>query len=105
VPKLRPFLTVALLYLLVAVAFAPDAALGTGVFWHHDFRHHHYPWRLWAAQQWAQGTVPWWASGAANGFPLLAEGQGGFLYAPTMLLFVLFEGGRALDWSVLGHQV
>lgn len=103
--KLRPFLTVLALYLVVAVLFAPDAAVGTGVFWHHDFRHHHYPWRVWAAQQWAQGVVPWWSSGAANGFPLLAEGQGGFLYAPTMLLFLLLDGGRALDWAVIGHQV
>lgn len=93
------------LFVVFAVLFAPDAATGSGVFWHHDLRHHHYPWRAWAAGVWATGQVPWWASGAGNGFPLLAEGEGGFLYPPTMLLFALLPDGLALNWSVLGHQV
>lgn len=93
------------LFVGIAIAFAPDAATGSGVFWHHDFRHHHYPWRAWAAAIWTSGEVPWWAPGAGNGFPLLAEGEGGFLYPPTMLLFALLPDALALDWSVLGHQV
>lgn len=92
-------------YVAVAVAFAPDAATGAGTFWHHDLRHHHDPWRAWAAQTWLSGEVPWWAPGAANGFPLLAEGEGGFLYPPTMLLYALLPDGLALDWAILGHQV
>lgn len=92
-------------FLLIAVAFAPDAALGQGVFWHHDFKHHAWAWRAWAAGRWAVGEVPWWSAGAANGFPLLAEGEGGFFYPPTMLLFLAFPDGLALNWSVLGHQV
>ncbi|HNC98652.1 MAG TPA: hypothetical protein PKW90_21145, partial [Myxococcota bacterium] len=92
-------------YLGVAYAFAPDAMLGLGSFWHHDLRHHHLPWRVWAAGEWAQLQVPWWAPGAANGFPLLAEGQGGFLYLPTMALFLLFSGPVAINLSILGHQV
>ena len=92
-------------YLGVAFAFAPEAMLGLGSFWHHDLRHHHLPWRVWAAGEWAQLQVPWWAPGAANGFPLLAEGQGGFLYLPTMALFLLFSGPVALNLSILGHQV
>ncbi len=99
-----PWAFPALLYLVVAVLFAPDAALGEGVFWHHDLRHHHYPWRVWAADQWLSGVIPWWAPGVANGFPLLADGQGGFLYAPTMLLFMALPGGLALNWSILLHQ-
>jgi hypothetical protein len=94
-----------LLFVAFAVAFSPDAATGAGVFWNHDLRHHHLPWRAWAAQAWLRGEVPWWAPGAGNGFPLLAEGEGGFLYPPTMLLFALLPDGLALDWSVLGHQV
>lgn len=93
------------LYVAVAIAFAPDAAIGQGVFWHHDLRHHHDPWRAWAAAKWLAGEVPWWASGAGNGFPLLAEGEGGFLYPPTMLLYMLLPGALALNWAVLGHQV
>ncbi|MDP2311135.1 MAG: hypothetical protein Q8P18_34260 [Pseudomonadota bacterium] len=103
--KVRPVFGALILFVVFAVLFAPDAATGSGVFWHHDFRHHHYPWRAWAAGVWATGQVPWWAAGAGNGFPLLAEGEGGFLYPPTMLLFTLLPDGLALDWSVLGHQV
>lgn len=94
-----------LLYLTMAVLLSPSAASGEGVFGYHDFRHHHLPWRSWAALQWMGGEIPWWAPGAANGFPLLAEGQGGFLYAPTMLLFLLLPDGLALNWSVLLHHV
>lgn len=93
------------LYALLAVLLAPAAATGSGVFGYHDFRHHHLPWRAWAAARWGSGEVPWWAAGAGNGFPLLAEGEGGFLYPPTMLLFVLLPDTLALDWSVLGHHV
>lgn len=103
-PTRREALLALVFFVLVAVLFAPDAATGSGVFWHHDFRHHHYPWRVWGAGQWAHGVVPWWSSGAANGFPLLAEGEGGFLYPPTMLLFVLLPPGLAMDWTVLGHH-
>ena len=38
----RELLVVIVLFALVAVAFAPDAADGSGVFWYHDLRHHHY---------------------------------------------------------------
>ncbi|MDP2312370.1 MAG: hypothetical protein Q8P41_05655 [Pseudomonadota bacterium] len=103
--ELRSAALALLFFVVFAILFAPDAATGAGVFWHHDLRHHHYPWRAWAAGVWATGQVPWWASGAGNGFPLLAEGEGGFLYPPTMLLFTLLPDGLALDWSVLGHQV
>ncbi len=100
-----PALVAVAFFLALAVAFAPDAAIGQGVFWHHDLRHHHFPWRAWGAATWASGEVPWWAPGAGNGFPLLAEGEGGLLYPPTMLLFLLLPDGLALNWSVLGHQV
>ena len=87
--RARPVLVALAVFVAMAVAFAPDAVTGEGVFWHHDLRHHHYPWRAWAASVWASGSVPWWASGAGNGFPLLAEGEGGFRYPPTMGLFRL----------------
>ncbi|MSP55757.1 MAG: hypothetical protein EXR69_09175, partial [Myxococcales bacterium] len=103
--KLREVMAACLLFTLVALLFAPDAATGEGVFWHHDLRHHHYPWRVWAADQWRQGVVPWWSSQTANGYPLLAEGEGGFLYPVTMLLFVLLPSGLAMDWTVIAHQV
>jgi hypothetical protein len=100
----RRALLAALVFVGIAVMFAPDAATGQGVFWHHDLRHHHYPWRVWAAATWASGEVPWWAPGAGNGFPLLAEGEGGFLYPVTMVLFLALPGPLALNASVLVHQ-
>ena len=103
--KRPPWLAPLAFFALVAFLLAPEAATGAGVFGYHDLRHHHLPWRSWAATQWAAGEVPWWASGAGSGFPLLAEGEGGFLYLPTMLLFVLAPDGLALNASVLGHHV
>jgi hypothetical protein len=103
--RARPVLVALAVFVAMAVAFAPDAVTGEGVFWHHDLRHHHYPWRAWAASVWASGSVPWWASGAGNGFPLLAEGEGGFLYPPTMGLFLLLPDPLALNASILLHQV
>ncbi len=92
------------IYILLTVLFTPEAATGQGFFWYHDLRHHHLPWRAWAAAEWLAGRVPWWAPGAANGFPLLAEGQGGFLYPPGMLPFLLFPAPAALTVNILGHQ-
>ncbi len=102
-PSWRELAWAGLLFTLLTCTLAPDAAIGASTFWTHDFRHHHDPWRAWAASRWAVGQVPWWASGAANGFPLLAEGEGGFLYPPTMLLYVLLPDALALSWAVLGH--
>jgi len=88
----------------VAVFQAPDAALGDGVFWHHDLRHHHYPWRVWAAREWLAGSLPLWSSEVGLGFPLMAALEGGALYPPTMGLFVALPDGLALNWSILLHQ-
>jgi hypothetical protein len=101
----KEVLGAALLYLAVAVAWAPAAALGSGVFWFHDLRHHHYAWRVWAAAEWLAGHVPAWCPGAGNGFPLMADAQTGAFYPPTMLLFMLLPAPLALDWAVLGHAV
>ncbi len=92
-----------LLFMLVAVALVPGALFGTEVPWVHDLRHHHDPWRAWAAAAWRRGEVPWWTPGAGMGFPLLAAGEGGFLYPPTMLLYVVAPDARALGWSLLLH--
>lgn len=101
----REWVVALLVFLAIAILFAPDAALGQGVFWHHDFRHHHFPWRVWGAGRWAVGEVPWWSAATANGYPLLAEGETGFLYPPSVLLFLALPAGLALNWSVILHQV
>lgn len=100
----RPWLLLAAAaLLLLAILWAVDAAVGTGVFWAHDLRHHHMPWRVWAASEWAALRIPLWAPGVGNGFPLMADGQAGVFYAPTMLLFVLLPPALALNWSILLH--
>jgi len=91
-----------ILVLLVAL-WAVDAVLGLGTFWTHDLRHHHIPWRVWAASEWAQGHVPLWNPDVGNGFPLAADGQTGVFYLPNMLLFGLLPVAAAVNISVLGH--
>lgn len=97
----RPFLA----FLALAILFAPDAASGSGVFGYHDLRHHHLPWRAWAGAKLAAGQLPAWCPQVGLGFPLLAEGEGGFLYPPAMLAFATLPATLALDWVVLGHWV
>ncbi len=99
-----PGLRLALIFAVLVILWAPDALLGLDTYWHHDLRTHHYPWRMWAAATWLSGELPLWAAGAANGYPLLADGQTGVLYPPTMLLFALLPGPLAMAWSVLLHH-
>jgi hypothetical protein len=89
--------------LILTGLWAVDAWLGLGVFWEHDLRHHHIPWRVWAAEEWAGGRIPLWNPDVGNGFPLTADGQTGTFYLPTMLLFGLFPAGIAVNLSILGH--
>ncbi|MCB9777573.1 MAG: hypothetical protein H6742_03330 [Alphaproteobacteria bacterium] len=102
--RLPGWVPVALLVLMTGL-WAVDAWLGTGVFWAHDLRHHHMPWRVWAAGEWAAGRVPLWSPDVGSGFPLMADGQGGALYPPTMLLFLLLPAPLALNASVLLHHL
>jgi hypothetical protein len=88
---------------LLTVLWAVDAALGLGVFWAHDLRHHHVPWRVWASAEWLQGRPPLWNADIGNGFPLAADGQTGAFYVPTMVLFALLPKGLAINAAILGH--
>jgi hypothetical protein len=99
-----PALRAGVVFALLVALWAPDALLGLDTYWHHDLRTHHYPWRVWAAGRWLAGELPLWCAGAANGYPLLADGQTGVLYPPTMLLFALLPGPLAMAWSVLLHH-
>jgi hypothetical protein len=73
------------------------------VFAYHDLRTELLPWRVWAANEWAQGRVPLWCDGVGNGFPLAADGQTGAFYPLTMLLFLVLPPALALNWSILAH--
>ncbi|MEC8379180.1 MAG: hypothetical protein VXZ96_02590 [Myxococcota bacterium] len=90
------------LCILALLMWAPDAWLGMSFYDHHDLRHHHLPWRAWAAQEWLKGEIPLWAP-IGLGFPLAAEAQTGVFYPPTMFLFMIFDPSWALNLSILGH--
>lgn len=93
----------ALLFAGVAVLQAPEAAVGRGLYWAHDLRHHHLPWRAWAAAEWGAGRVPLWNPDVANGFPMMADGQVGTFYPPNVILGFLLPADLALTWSLLLH--
>ncbi len=92
-----------LFLLLLTVLWAVDAVVGEGFFWAHDLRHHHLPWRVWAAQSWKAGQVPLWSADVGMGFPLMADGQTGAFYLPTMLLFMFTPPHWAVNLSILLH--
>ena len=99
--------TLAALALLAALVLfrTPEVLLGRAVFWAHDLRHHHLPWRAWAAQRWAMGEVPLWNADIGAGFPLAADGQTGVFYPPNLLFGLLFSPPVALSVSILAHGV
>lgn len=90
-----------ILALWVAV-WAGDALWGATTWFFHDLRHHHYPWRAWAAQVWGAGEVPLWAP-VAHGYPLLADGQAGLLYPVNIALYQMMSAPMAFNWSVILH--
>ncbi len=94
----RPATAAALLFALIVALPALDAVTGQGIYWFHDLRHHHHPWRDWAA-----GRIPIWAPDVANGFPLMADGQTGVFYPLNILLGLLLPSHLALNASILLH--
>ena len=91
------------IFVLLSALWALDALLGVGVFWEHDLRHQHIPWRVWAAEEWGAGRIPLWNPDVGNGFALTADGQTGAFYLPTMLLFGLLPTAVAVNATILGH--
>jgi len=96
-------LAAAVLAAVVALQ-ALEVVLGQGLFFSHDLKHHHFPWRSWAAEGWASGSIPLWSPEVGNGFPLMADGQTGVLYLPNIVLGALLPVQWALSWSLLLHQ-
>jgi len=87
---------------LAVLAQAPDVLVGA-IWWVHDLRHHHHPWRHWAAERWAALEVPLWSADVGGGFPLMADGQTGVFYPPNILLGALLPSEHALSVSILLH--
>ena len=89
---------------LAVLAQAPDVLAGA-IYWVHDLRHHHHPWRHWAAERWASGELPLWAADVGGGFPLMADGQTGVFYPPNVLLGALLPSEHALSVGILLHTL
>ena len=86
-----------MLLMLLTVLWAVDAVVGEGFFYAHDLRHHHLPWRVWAAELWRSGSVPLWSADVGMGFPLTADGQTGVFYPPTILMFMALPAHWAVN--------
>ncbi|MCP4806622.1 MAG: YfhO family protein [Proteobacteria bacterium] len=91
--------------LVVGVVVQTPGVLIGQVFWSHDLRHHHHPWRDWAAGRWASGELPLWAGDVGGGFPLMADGQAGVFYPPNIVLGLLLTSAHALTVSIVLHGV
>ena len=81
----------------LVVAWAPDAFLGLGTYWHHDLRTHHYPWRAWGAARWLQGRRA--QPAAALVLAALEAAERGEALTPSAELRALADGsaeGRVL---------
>ena len=95
----------AILALVVGVVVQAPGVLWGEVFWSHDLRHHHHPWRHWMAERWASGEIPLWAGDVGGGFPLMADGQTGVFYPPNIVLGLLLPSAHAVTVGVVLHGV
>ena len=86
------------------VVWCGEAWLGYSSWLYHDLAHHHYPWRVWSGAQWSAGYLPLWAP-IGHGFPFVAESQGGALYPPNIVLWMLLPSTIALNWSIGLHHL
>ncbi|MBN2799496.1 MAG: hypothetical protein JXX28_10150 [Deltaproteobacteria bacterium] len=100
----RPVVLAAGLLVLWLLLWSLGPIFGQEIWFFHDLRHHHLPWRVWSSRVWAGGSLPLWAP-IGHGYPLLADGQAGILYLPDQLLYLLLPAHLALGWSVALHQV
>ena len=57
--------------------------------------------RQYLGERLLRGVFPLWCPQKACGFPVFAEGQGGFLYPPNLLLFPLLAAWKAFNISMV----
>jgi hypothetical protein len=92
-----------LAFLLLPLAFFPELFFCGKTLFHIDFNIIHYPLRVFAAQNWQAGSWPLWNPYSLCGFPLLAEGQVGVLYPPSVLFLLPVPPYFALNCFVMLH--
>ncbi len=89
--------------LTVPVLVFWSAATLRGYFFFGDVQRIYYPMKVALARALAAGQIPLWSRDLMGGYPLLAEGEGGFLYPVGLLFSLLIPPAAALNWQLLWH--
>ena len=90
-----------LFLLLVSLAFLWEASFFKKAFFYFDIVGYNLPLRQILGEQIREGGFPLWSQRMFCGFPVFAEGQGGFLYPPNLLLFPFLEAWKAFNLSMV----
>jgi len=105
--KKLPFWGVALFGVATTLIFFWSQLAGSAWFWE-DFVEYVLPIQVFAAREFAAGTVPFWNPYSFAGMPFLADVQVGFFY-PLNRIFTLFTGSEenvsvwTLQFAVIFH--
>ncbi|MGQ9909819.1 MAG: YfhO family protein [Candidatus Flexifilum sp.] len=91
--RFERYLPLVVLAATLAALFFP-VVMGQALYWGLPTLQFH-PWRLYAVDQLAAGTIPWWNPYNGAGAPLLANYQSALLYPPNWLTLVL-----PVPWSM-----
>ncbi len=96
----------ALILLLISIVFFWKAATLQGIFVTgdidgSDIMYFNFPSRDFLSHSLKNGVFPLWTKNIYNGFPMFAEGQGGFLYPLNIVLFGLLPSFAAYNFSVI----
>lgn len=89
----------------VPVVLFWTVATAQGSFFYGDVMRIYYPLKVALAKALANGQLPFWTPDIMGGYPLLAEGEGGFLYPIGLLLSLLLPPVPALNYQLLLHLV
>lgn len=89
------------LLFLVSCAFFWEAAFFRKAFFYFDIVGFNLPLRQYLGEQLREGIFPLWCPERFCGFPVFAEGQGGFLYPPNLLLFPFMAAWKAFNISMI----
>ena len=100
-PLAELFLPLALL--VVPVLLFWNAFTMQGAFFYGDIMRIYYPMKVALDRALTAGQLPLWTSNVMAGYPLLGEGEGGFLYPLGLFLSSVFSPVGALNYQVLIH--
>ncbi|MEW6556796.1 MAG: hypothetical protein AB1349_05510 [Elusimicrobiota bacterium] len=60
-----------------------------------------YPFKYFLSQNIKEKGLPLWCSNAMCGFPIHANGEGGFFYPINLLFFILLSTLSAFNWNII----